>query len=192
MTCNGCGRTVLTRSRYSASPPGLCAACLRKKMEAEKKKHLAEIQAAKKAKPPSPSTLTVQPGIAQSARLVENPLVPPGQVLMSSADGSTTVITGADFLSKFVAATMSPEELKAGLGLVAGMDHEVAKAVIDKTAKIRTEQIDNVRDRIKTLLRPVVDDDMGDQELEGLSNALMAAMAVLGGGDVMAIYGVSS
>lgn len=68
------------------------------------------------------------------------------------------------------------------------METKVMAAVAERVAVARAEEIRQVRRRLMSLLRPVVDDDFTDEELEGLANAMMATMATLGGNDVKAIF----
>lgn len=64
----------------------------------------------------------------------------------------------------------------------------VMTAVAERVAKARAADIRRVRERLTMLLRPVVDEDFTDDELEGLANAMMATMATLGGDDIRAIF----
>lgn len=196
-TCKKCG-TQQNAVLYN----GICDYChmksqiygvKAKEKELEEKKRAAELEAREKW---PGYDLGDKYGLGDSVTLHASPHVPPGQAFVFSGsvspDGDSHVIAGADFLGKLVGSTLSPEELQAGMGILGKIDNVTANKIIERTAHERTRQIEGVREKIKMLLRPVVDDDMGDQELEGLANALMAAMAVLGGGDVMSLYGVSS
>jgi hypothetical protein len=210
--CKMCG--VSLSKLGSAISPSLCVDCMD---EIKLQKELADKGIPRTPAMPSPSGPIGPPGMP----IIPSPHVPPGQAFIVSnatwqafdtvsnddvlakyraASGFTEeqvarsfeIERAANALTRITGSALTADDLQRAMDGFGKLSEEKTQEVLELATQRRAEQVREVRQRIFTLLRPVVEEDMPDTELMSLTHALMAQMAPLGGTDIESLYGVDA
>lgn len=115
-----------------------------------------------------------------------------GAITVDKLAQSDAIARQADTLMKITGSPLTAEDLQRAMDGFGKLSEEKTQEVLELATQRRAEQVREVRQRVLTLLRPVVEEDMSEGELQSLAHALMAQMAPLGGTDIEGLYpGVS-